>query len=220
MVIGLLGILKAGGAYLPLDPAIRASGWPSCSRRRRAGAVTHSALVGRLPAHRADIVRLDADAAAIAAQPASAPAVTLDPHHPAYVIYTSGSTGTPKGVAMAHGPLGNLIAWSTNAIRSERGTAVAQFAAISFDVSAQEILSALTVSKTLFARPTDIRGNPAELLRWLADHKINELFAPNLVIDALCEVIREKGHNPTILDHVAQAGEALALKKTFSLLRP
>ena len=30
MVVGLLGILKAGGAYLPLDPAIRASGWPSC----------------------------------------------------------------------------------------------------------------------------------------------------------------------------------------------
>ena len=30
MVIGLLGILKAGAAYLPLDPNIRASGWPSC----------------------------------------------------------------------------------------------------------------------------------------------------------------------------------------------
>ena len=60
MVIGLLAILKAGGAYLPLDPA-----YP---RERLAfmlddaGApvlVTHSALAGRLPAHRADSVRVD-----------------------------------------------------------------------------------------------------------------------------------------------------------------
>ena len=32
MVVGLLGILKAGGAYLPLDPAIRPSASPSCSK--------------------------------------------------------------------------------------------------------------------------------------------------------------------------------------------
>ena len=35
MLVGLLGILKAGGAYLPLDPAIRPSAWPSCSRMQR-----------------------------------------------------------------------------------------------------------------------------------------------------------------------------------------
>ena len=62
MLIGLLGILKAGGAYLPLDPA-----YPQerlAFMLEDAGApvlVTQSALLDRLPAHGARIVRLDAD---------------------------------------------------------------------------------------------------------------------------------------------------------------
>src|SRR6195256_3590036 len=113
MVIGLMAILKAGGAYLPLDPA-----YPRerlAFMLEDAGApvlVTHSALAGRLPSHRADTVLIDADAAAIAAQPTSAPAVTLDPHNPAYVIYTSGSTGTPKGVVVGHQGLHNYTTWA------------------------------------------------------------------------------------------------------------
>ena len=64
MLVGLLGILKAGGAYLPLDP-----GYPAerlAFMLADAGApvlVTQSALLDRLPAHGARIVRLDADCA-------------------------------------------------------------------------------------------------------------------------------------------------------------
>ena len=68
MVVAMLGILKSGGAYLPLDP--------SYPRERLtymledAGApvlVTHSALLERLPANGARVVRLDADQPTIAA---------------------------------------------------------------------------------------------------------------------------------------------------------
>ena len=105
MLVGLLGILKAGGAYLPLDP-----GYPPerlAFMLEDAGApvlVTHAALLDRLPAHGARIVRLDADCAddCAAAQHALRLAAS-SPHNPAYVIYTSGSTGTPKGVVVAHG---------------------------------------------------------------------------------------------------------------------
>ena len=102
MMVGLLGILKAGGAYLPLDP-----GYPHerlAFMLADAGApvlVTQSALLDRLPAHDARIVRLDADWPAIACHPATAPQLRLDPQNTAYVIYTSGSTGTPKGVVVA-----------------------------------------------------------------------------------------------------------------------
>ena len=110
MLVGLLGILKAGGAYLPLDPA-----YPHerlAFMLEDAGApvlVTQSALLDRLPAHGARIVRLDADWPAIAAQPITAPALALDPHNTAYVIYTSGSTGTPKGVVVTHAGLVNRM---------------------------------------------------------------------------------------------------------------
>ena len=65
--------------------------------------VTQAALLERLPAHGARIVRLDADWPAIArAACHRARRLALDPQHPAYVIYTSGSTGTPKGVVVTH----------------------------------------------------------------------------------------------------------------------
>ena len=110
MLVGLIGILKAGGAYLPLDP--------SYPRERLAfmledaGApvlVTQAALLDRLPAHAARIVRLDADWPAIAKNPTTAPANRLLPSNTAYVIYTSGSTGTPKGVCALHRGLSALI---------------------------------------------------------------------------------------------------------------
>src|SRR5207253_1319109 len=98
MLIGLIGILKAGGACLPLDPSYP----PERLAFTIADAgvtvlVTRSALLARLPACSAHIVRLDDEQAAIATQPFVAPAVAIDPRHPAYVIYTSGSTGGPKG---------------------------------------------------------------------------------------------------------------------------
>src|SRR5262249_26859048 len=70
-----------------------------------------------------------------------------------------------------------------------------------------------TNGKSLFVCPSDIRSDPAALLSWLTEHKINELFAPNLLIDSLCEVISEQGRNPTVLEHVVQAGEALTLNE-------
>src|SRR5262249_40205190 len=162
-----------------------------------------------LPATAARVVCVDRAASAIAAQPA--PALTLDPHHPAYVIYTSGSTGTPKGVVMDHRALVNLVSWSSDAIRGRSGTAVAQFTAISFDVAAQEILSALTSGKTLYALDNDTRRSPADFSQWLSAHAINELFAPNLVIDSLCDAMIDTACEPSALVHITQAGEALTL---------
>jgi non-ribosomal peptide synthetase component F len=194
MIVGLLAILKAGGAYLPLDPdyppeRLAFMLGDAGARVLITHGTTHGALMQRLCAPATDtgpsivpsmapgsvpsIVRLDSDAHAIAAMPETAPAVALDPQHPAYVIYTSGSTGTPKGVVMAHGPLANLVSWSADAIGSGSDTAVAQFTPISFDVSAQEILSALIGSKILFLLRNDIRRDPADFLRWLLGHKIN-----------------------------------------------
>src|SRR5580658_9583860 len=216
MLVGLIGILKAGGAYLPLDPS-----YPSARLAfmlEDAGApvlLTQAALRQRIPEHRGTIVELDADWPAIARQPTTAPGNTLHPQNTAYVIYTSGSTGTPKGVAMGYGALSNLISWSTHQTQGGPGNTVAQFTAISFDVSAQEIFSAITTGKTLFLPTEDVRRNPAQLVHWLTSHKINEFFAPNLIIEALCDAIIEEGNDPTTLTHLAQAGEALTLSENL-----
>ena len=143
MLVGLLGILKAGGAYLPLDP--------DYPRERLAfmladaGApvlVTQSALLDRLPAHGARIVRLDADWPTIAQQPTTAPGQPRShPHNPAYVIYTSGSTGTPKGRrGHARRPCQQARGAAEQRLRRRRPTAVgaAQLAS-RFDARSEQI---------------------------------------------------------------------------------
>ena len=141
MMIGLLGILKAGGAYLPLDPT-----YPQerlAFMLTDAGApvlVTQSALLDRLGAPAARIVRLDADSPAIARHSTIAPAIRLDPQNTAYVIYTSGSTGhTERRRASLTGGIASLAAVQMRSLRMTSDGSLLQFASLSFDASTFEI---------------------------------------------------------------------------------
>ncbi|MFJ3973544.1 amino acid adenylation domain-containing protein, partial [Streptomyces parvus] len=135
----------------------------------------------------------------------------LTPHHPAYLIHTSGSTGHPKGVVMPGSALLNLLNWHHHAVGGEPGTRTAQFTAISFDVSAQEILSALLFGKTLVIPDEDVRRDASRFAEWLEEMEVQELFAPNLVVEALAETAVEQGRTLPRLRTIAQAGEALTL---------
>ncbi|MFF0034566.1 amino acid adenylation domain-containing protein, partial [Streptomyces avermitilis] len=145
--------------------------------------------------------------------PTHNPTPTHAPDHPAYVIYTSGSTGQPKGVVMPAGALLNLLEWHHGAVGGEPGTRTAQFTAISFDVSAQEVLSALAFGKTLVIPAEDVRRDAARFAAWLDEHRVEELFAPNLVLEALAEAAVEQDRTLPRLRTVAQAGEALTLSR-------
>jgi nonribosomal peptide synthetase DhbF len=214
MIVALLAILKAGGAYLPLDPDYPAERLAFMLHDAAARVLlTHSAFEGKLPTDGVRVVRLDADAARIAQHPTSPPPLAFDPLNPAYVIYTSGSSGQPKGVLMTQGAISNLICWSRDAIGGDEAK-VAQFTPLSFDVSAQEIFAALVSGKTLFILPSgELRRDAAALRSWLANKKINELFAPNLIINELAEISIEHAHDLPALRHIAQAGEALTLSE-------
>ncbi|MFJ4585679.1 condensation domain-containing protein, partial [Streptomyces echinatus] len=100
---------------------------------------------------------------------------------------------------------------------------VAQFTAISFDVSAQEILETLGTGKRLVVPDTDVRRDPTRFVQWLDEHRIEELYAPNVMVQAVCEAALEQGRTLPHLRHVAQAGEALQLSpatKEFFAGRP
>ncbi|MFE2585009.1 amino acid adenylation domain-containing protein, partial [Streptomyces sp. NPDC059378] len=195
LVVAVLAVLKTGAAYLPVDPDYPA------------------ARIAYMLDDARPAVVLD-DLAAVTPHgepPEHDPAVAVDPRHPAYVIYTSGSTGRPKAVVMPAAGLLNLLAWHHRSVGGEPGTRTAQFTAISFDVSVQETLSALLYGKTLVV-PTEEQRRSAELFaRWLDRHGVEELFAPNLVIEALAEAAEEAGLELPRLRMVAQAGEAMRL---------
>ncbi|MFD7506363.1 amino acid adenylation domain-containing protein, partial [Streptomyces sp. NPDC059850] len=211
-VVGLLATLKAGAAYLPIDPQLPSERVEFIIEDVRPTAVlTSPELAGRFPG-----TVLVPDETALAG--CSAAPVTQEdrggpllPDHPVYVLHTSGSTGEPKAVEMTTGALRDLLDWHHRAIPAE-ATVTAQFTATGFDVSAQEILSALLSGKTLAICPEDIRRDPARLVSWLRDTGVGELYAPTLVLDAVCAAALEAGEDLPALRHVAQAGEALVTR--------
>ena len=218
MVVGLLAVLKAGGAYLPLDPD-----YPPerlgfiLNDARPKWVLTTSRTAALLPSQFASLLLDHSEAQSILSRcsetnPTDAERTEpLKLLHPAYVIYTSGSTGQPKAVIMPASALTNLLSWQIAAIPGGPGTRVTQFTSISFDVSVQEILSTLVTGKTLVIPPDDIRSSSAKFVDWLEQSNLNELFAPNLVIEALAQAAIEQECSLAKLTDIAQAGEALSL---------
>ncbi|MFF2012516.1 amino acid adenylation domain-containing protein [Streptomyces sp. NPDC058195] len=220
-VVGLVATLKTGAAYLPADPLL-----PTERIRYVLGDVRPVVVLttGELADGYTGPVLVPTAKALAAASPERITDADrggpLLPDHPVYILHTSGSTGEPKAVEMTTGAIRNLLDWHHRAIPAHEGTVTAQFTSTGFDVSAQEMLSALLSGKTLAICPEDVRRDPAGLVGWLRDAGVGELFAPTLVLDAVCAAALETGEELPALRHVAQAGEALvtrgAVREFFS----
>ncbi|HWK89034.1 MAG TPA: condensation domain-containing protein, partial [Longimicrobium sp.] len=151
MVAAVLAVLKAGGAYVPLDPSypvdrlqyMLADSAPAVVLTQRAVAQALAGVLDGLGGG-VPVLELDAAAPAWAVQRETNPARGgLSPEHPAYVIYTSGSTGRPKGVLVPHRGLCNVAAAQQRTFGVGPDDRVLQFASLSFDAAAFELVMAL-----------------------------------------------------------------------------
>ncbi len=218
LVAGLVGILKAGAAYVPIDPT---------HPRERVRLIVDDARMTVAVTQRAHadvfaddttLVLLDAPTGA-----AALPRETPGPDSLAYVVYTSGSTGTPKGIAMPARCVVNMLEWQKKAVPGGPGTRTAHFTALTFDVSVQEVLSALLYGETLVIPADEVRRDPARFARWLDEREIEQIFVPNLMIRALAEEANAGRARLTSLRHISQAGEPLSLDavlREFCAARP
>ncbi|MER7759599.1 amino acid adenylation domain-containing protein [Streptomyces sp. NPDC097619] len=218
LVVALWAVVKTGAAYLPVDlshpparvHAMLEDALPLLVLTTAKAADGLPAAVAPLavddPDLRAHVDALDPSAPTDADRP-----VPLRPGHPLYLIYTSGSTGRPKGVVMPAAPIVNLLAWHASKMPAAPDSVTAQFAALSFDPAAQEILSAGTTGKTLAVPAEEVRRSPGDLAHWLAANRVTELFAPTALIEQLCREALGQGLDLPDLRHVAQGGEALVL---------
>ncbi len=159
MVVGLLGILKAGGVYVPLDPAYPPERLALIIEDAAIGVVlSQQYLAPKLPAHNAQVLYLDTDWSRVATQRVANPRNVVSAAHSAYLIYTSGSTGRPKGVCVAHGPAVRHLLGIARAFGLYPGERMLQFAALSFDVSIEQILATLFSGATLILRGPELAG--------------------------------------------------------------
>ncbi len=202
MVVGLLGILKAGGAYVPMDPEYPRERLAFMLEDAQPTVVlTQQRWVESLPAHQAQVVRLDADwpAMADAANTPVRSRVTAD--NLAYVIYTSGSTGKPKGVAIEHRSAVSLATWARQIFTDEEFAGVLFSTSISFDVSIFELFVTLeNGGKVILAK------NALELPTLLAANQVRMI---NTVPSAMAELVRMNAIPRSVIT-VNLAGEPLA----------
>jgi len=187
MVAAVLAVLKAGGAYVPLDPA-----YPEDRLRwmledsAPAALLTQTSLAARFADLPVPVLELDTAVQAWASESAANPERGgLTPEHLAYVIYTSGSTGRPKGVLVPHRGLCNVAAAQQRDFGVGPGDRVLQFASLSFDAAAFELVMALASGAALCLAPREELLPGPGLLGVLRKHAVTTVTLPPTALAAL-----------------------------------
>ncbi|MCZ8520301.1 MULTISPECIES: non-ribosomal peptide synthase/polyketide synthase [Paenibacillus] len=176
MVVGVYGILKAGGAYVPIDPE-----YPEERIAYMLGdsgaklLLTQSGLrerAGWQGPH------LFLDEASSYSDDTSTPADGAGPDDLAYIIYTSGTTGRPKGVEVEHRGLCNAAQVYRELFGLTEQDRVVQFASLSFDASASELLMTLSSGAALYIPLPEVILNYASFESFLTDNGITVATLP------------------------------------------
>jgi nonribosomal peptide synthetase MxcG len=202
-IVALFAILRTGAAYLPADP-------DHPPRRIDFLVADASPVLAVTTADRAPAgvpaVLVDEPGPRIA--PPRVPPVT--PDDPVCLIYTSGSTGEPKGAWTTHRGMVNLFHHHrTEMIERASGgrrLRAALTASLSFDTSWEGLLWLLAGHELHFV-PDEVRGEPAELLRYVTERRVDFLdVTPTYAEELLAEgLLAPGGYRPAVL---ALGGEA------------
>jgi amino acid adenylation domain-containing protein len=214
LILAMLGILKAGAAYVAIDPEYPEERIGYILQDVGTGIVVSSERCrGKVEGKSDKMIIVDGEKETIGVEAVTEVRAKLTSELPVYMLYTSGSTGRPKGVVMKGKALMNLLLWQEGATPKGTGHAVLQFASINFDVSFQEIFSALCFGGAVCLIGEQERKDMSEVLRVIEQEKIGHLFIPYVVLKNLCEeAIREQKY-PGKLQAIFTAGEQLRLSK-------
>lgn len=136
----------------------------------------------------------------------------FNPNSNLYIIFTSGSTGKPKGVTITHKNMINLVTFEKNKTGLlDNAHSILQFATMSFDVSYQEIYSALLNGLALVLIKDDIRKNIQTLSEYIDKHSIDTLFIPPAYLKLLADNDKAVELLINNVKNIITAGEKLVL---------
>ncbi|HWN45017.1 MAG TPA: amino acid adenylation domain-containing protein [Thermoanaerobaculia bacterium] len=162
LVVALLAILKSGAAYAPLDPELPAERLSFLLEDLRPPVVlAQEALLPRLPACEAAVVLLEEQTAGL---PSADPRPSRLAGGLAYVLYTSGSTGSPKPVGVTHAALAEHVLAMADLLGLSERDRTLFFASPAFDVSLEQLLTALVRGATVVLRGPEL-WPPADFSR-------------------------------------------------------
>ncbi len=199
-----LAVWWAGGVYVPLDVQAPTARLNRLVQDHRLHLVLTDAQTSPTVAHSLvwDLSQL--------AQPSDpvAPAQRL-PAQALYLLFTSGSTGTPKGVLVPDQVIDHLSAWQAkrSAAISDRPSTL-QFAALSFDVSIQEMISTWAQGAALVGLAPALRTDPVALLAHIRQHAVQRLYLPVVMLAELADRMQLEAQGTPVRE-IITAGDAL-----------
>ncbi|HXQ71811.1 MAG TPA: amino acid adenylation domain-containing protein [Pyrinomonadaceae bacterium] len=214
MVIALLGIMKSSAAYLPLDPSNSVSRLSFMLEDSRAAVLVTDGRsdLNFVPG---DVVtlRLDHEAINLEDEDDTDPAIVPDPENLAYVLYTSGSTGKPKGVLVRHGSLVNHSLAVSKHYELNSSDRALQFAAIGFDVAAEELFPSLLAGAHVVLRPDQLLS-PGDLMQFIEREGVTVANLPSSYWHELVDELSRTGMRlPPSLRLIVVGSEKVAPEK-------
>jgi amino acid adenylation domain-containing protein len=145
--------------------------------------------------------------------PTTNPELACTPADLLYIVFTSGSTGQPKGIMQPHRSFCQYIRWHKDIFRIGPGKRLAQWASIAYDASYCKIFGALCFGATICLTTPARRYDPAALVDWIREEKIDVLHMVPSFSRQLLEAVNaryESTEDPwPELECFSLAGEAL-----------
>ncbi|MCG7409240.1 amino acid adenylation domain-containing protein [Paenibacillus sp. ACRRX] len=209
LVVAVLAVLKAGGTFVPIDPE-----YPETRIRYMladSGAelvLTQASLFELVPD---EVDKLDVHAAGSYTGTGAAVRNVNEAAHLLYIIYTSGTTGNPKGVMLEHRNMVNLLYYQQHGTTIPMPSRILQYASNSFDVSYQEIFSALLFGGCLYMVDNEVRKEPLRLFREIEQNHINVLYLPVAFLKFIFAEAEWAEAFPDCVEHIITAGEQLVV---------
>ncbi len=191
LVEGMLGVLAAGGGYVPLDPSYpreRLRLLVDDARLHLVLATEQTAPLFPLMDARPVLI---SDLIARGQSPKTAGG---EADAVAYVIYTSGSTGRPKGVLVPHRGAVNLCQSFIEDVRLTSADRVLHFAAMTFDVSVEELFAGLAAGATVVLSEGELVAGTS-LMALVGDQALTVLNLPTPYWAALTNELAAEGRS-------------------------
>lgn len=215
VIVGILAILKLGCTYVPIDPEyplqrINYMIEKSCLNCILTDNINNCNLIDNTNINFVDIGIKNYEFY----NSVFKDTISKDINDNLYIVFTSGSTGKPKGVTISHKNMLNLIYFEKEKTDLLHGNnRILQFATMSFDVSYQEIYSALLFSSTIVLVDEEIRKDSYKLTDYIFNKKIDTLFIPPAYLRLLTESKENLKKFKTYVKNIITAGEQLIITK-------
>ena len=171
-ICSLLAVMLVGAIYVPFDINIPLARLESMLETCQPSVMlVHGATAADADKFQAEKSMLVKDVSTVSDTWIGTTPIIPKASDPIAILYTSGTTGTPKGVILSHSGLRNQVEGVARIHHSGAET-VLQQSAISFDLSLDQVMTALCNGGTLVIAPRSIRGDSVALTKVISKEQI------------------------------------------------